>query len=104
MLNIKRLPPALQVKLLVRNRFTGSLVFEVVVGHREILTRPLFQDLRGHGCKLGLKDETVEQVFETADAGSQDQNVTITLRKHPFNVLHDIHSALTDVVQTPDER
>jgi non-ribosomal peptide synthetase component F len=100
----QRFPPLLQVKLLVRNRFTGSLVYELVVGRWEILVRPLFQDFRGHGCKLCLENETVEQVFETTDAGSQDKNVTITLREHPLNVLHDIHSVLTDVIQAPDER
>src|SRR5579864_9803788 len=56
-LNIKRFPPLLQVKLLVRNRFTGSLVLELVVGRWEILARPLFQDFSGHGCKLGLESK-----------------------------------------------
>ena len=69
-LYIERFPRSFQVKLLIRDRFTGSLVLELIVRHWEILTRPLFQNFRGHGCKLGLEDETVEQVFETADAGS----------------------------------
>jgi len=32
---LKRFPPLLQVKLLVRNRFTGSLALELVVGRWE---------------------------------------------------------------------
>ena len=70
MLNIERFPRLFQVEILIRDRFTGGLVLKLFVGHREILACPLFQDLRGHGCKFGLKDETVEQVFENADAGS----------------------------------
>ena len=70
MLNIKRFPPLLQVKLLVKNRFTRSLVLELVVGRWEILARPLFQGLSGHSCKLGFERKAVQQVLYAADARS----------------------------------
>ena len=41
-LSIERFPRSFQVKLLIRDRFTGSLVLELIVRHWEILTRPLF--------------------------------------------------------------
>src|SRR5215469_14670797 len=79
-LYVKRFPRILQVKLLVWDWFAGSLVLKLFVGHRQILARPQFQDFRGHGCKLGLEDEAVEQVFKTANARRQNQNVTVALR------------------------
>jgi hypothetical protein len=76
---IKRFPRSFQVEFLIRDRFTGGLVLKLFVGHREILARPLFQDLRGHRGKLRFERKAVEQMFETADAGSQDKNKNMTI-------------------------
>src|SRR5215470_11045172 len=64
-LYIKRLPRLFQVEVFIKDRFAGSLVLKPFVRHRQILARPQFQDFRGHGCKLTLKNETVEQMFKT---------------------------------------
>jgi hypothetical protein len=48
-LYIKRFPRLFQVKLLLRDRFTRGLVLKLFVGHRKILARPQFQDLRRYG-------------------------------------------------------
>src|SRR6266446_7720353 len=65
---IKRFPRSFQVKLFVRDRFTGSLVLKLPVGHREIAVRPQFQNFRRYSYKLRFEHKTVKQVFQTADA------------------------------------
>ena len=74
----------------VRNRLSGNLVLKLFVGHRKIPVRPQLQDFRGHGYKLGFERKTVKQVFQTADACCQYQNMAVTLLEHLFYVS-DIH-------------
>jgi hypothetical protein len=62
-LYIKRFPRSFQVKFLIRDRSTGGLVLKLFVGHRKILARPHFQDLRRYGYKLRFERKTVEQVL-----------------------------------------
>src|SRR5215469_9728603 len=82
----------LQVKLLVWDWFARGFVLKLFAGYWQILARPQFQGFQGHGCKFSLQDDAVEQVFKTANARRQNQNVTIALRKHPFYILNNIHS------------
>src|SRR5215831_7081874 len=103
-LNVKRFPGLSQVKLLICDRLAGTFVLKLFVGHWRILARPLLQDFRWHGCKVGLKEETVEQVFETANTRRQNQDVTVAFRIHPFDVLYNIHSVLTDVIEASHKR
>src|ERR1700758_431214 len=58
-LYIKRFPRSFQVKLFVRDRLTGGFVLKLLVGHRKVLARPQFQDLRRYGYKLRFERKTV---------------------------------------------
>jgi hypothetical protein len=62
-LYIKPFPRLFQVKLLLRDRFTRGLVLKLFVGHRKILARPQFQDLRRYGYKPRFERETIEHVL-----------------------------------------
>ena len=40
----------------------------------------------------------MKQVFQVADAGCEYQNMSVTLREHPFYVLHKIHPVLAYII------
>src|SRR5690349_3894839 len=99
-LYVEAVPRLFRIEFFVRDRSAGSAVLEPLVGHREIIVGPQLQDFRGHSHKVGFKLKAIKQMLHGSDTGGQHQHMAISSREHSLNVLNQVHTVLTRVVQT----
>src|ERR1700731_3739191 len=97
--NIEFFPWLRQVKLLIGKRFAGRVILEAGLRHGKVLLCPKDEHLGGHSDEIRIQPETVKQLVEAPDAGSEYKQVSIAAREHLFCVLDQVHAILPDVVE-----
>src|SRR5207248_11463421 len=109
MLNIEALPWSVYVDFLIWDRLQ-RLALHIDCGVPEILIwtlaarrSPLFQNLCRYGGEFSFQGERIKQVLQSTETGCQHVHVAIAVFVHFFNVVYNIHSVITAVVQPSHE-